>query len=89
MSDRELARQDFTSTAVGKVFEGIMCTDGIARGVDNDLSALLDQLPLSPDAEDENSTSLFIDEAKRTNPQSFDDNLSLAVFHVTLENSKR
>jgi hypothetical protein len=89
MSDRELARQDFTRTAVGKVFEGIMCTDGIARGVDNDLSALLDQLPLSPDAEDENPTSLFIDEAIRTNPQSFDDNLSLAVFHVTLENSKR
>jgi serine/threonine protein phosphatase PrpC len=87
MSDNELARQDFTKTAVGHMFRGLICTDGIARGVDNDLSALLDKFSMPADVEADNSTSLFIDEAKRTDPQLFDDNLSLAVFHVTQERS--
>ena len=85
MSERELARCEFTKTPVATTFSGLMCTDGVARGVDNDLSELLDKLQPQSNGQAQSVVPDFIEEAKRTNPLLFDDNLTLATFCVTAE----
>lgn len=87
MSEREIARYDFTKTPVATTFSGLMCTDGIARGVDNGLSELLDDLQARSNGESQSVVPQFIEEAIRESPELFDDNLSMAVFHVTQERS--
>jgi hypothetical protein len=54
-------------------------TDGVGRGVGGDPLALLDELEELQTAGGENSARRFIDRAVEERPQSFDDNLTLAV----------
>ena len=70
--------------AVGPLFSGLICTDGIARGMKNDLLGLSEVLELPKLQVNENAPREFIKSAKDELGRSFDDNLTLALFHVSM-----
>lgn len=73
----------YENKAVGPLFSGLICTDGIARGMQNDLLGLSEILELPKLPENETAPRDFITSAKDEMGNSFDDNLTLAMFRVS------